>query len=281
MLADIVGYLSCPCCDGALALEHRAVRCPAGHAFDVARQGYVSLLPGGGRWAAGDTSAMVAAREEFLGAGHYAPLTEALAAAATRAATATAGCVIDLGAGPGHHLAAVLDRLPGRPGLALDVSKYAARRAARAHLRAGAVVCDAWHRLPVRTGSAVLVLDVFAPRNGAEIARVLHPDGALVVVAPTDRHLAELVGTLDLITVDPLKRERLDAALGPHLALVHSEVCEFSTTLDHAALTALVQMGPSARHVDRAGLQERIAPWPEPVMVTASIAVSTWCRRTP
>jgi 23S rRNA (guanine745-N1)-methyltransferase len=129
------------------------------------------------------------------------------------------------------------------PGLALDVSKFAARRAARAHSRVGAVVCDVWRRLPVRTGSAALVLDVFAPRNGAEIARVLHPDGTLALVAPTDRHLAELVEVLGLLTVDPRKQEHLDVALGPHLELVRSEVREFSMTLDQAAVTAAAQSG--------------------------------------
>ncbi len=152
------------------------------------------------------------------------------------------------------------------------------RRAARAHSRVGAVVCDTWHRLPVHTGSAALVLDVFAPRNGAEIARVLHRDGALVLVAPTDRHLAELVEVLGLLTVDSRKRERLDAALGPHLKLVRSEVCEFTMTLDHAAVTALVQMGPSARHADPAELHERITNLSGLTTATASVQVSVWRR---
>lgn len=280
MLADVVGCLSCPNCGGGLALAGRVLRCVAGHSFDLARQGYVNLLPGRGMSTPpiGDTSAMVAAREEFLDAGHYVPLTEALVAAAARAAAAAPGCVVDLGAGPGHHLSAVLDRLPGRPGLAVDASRYAARRAARAHPRAGAVVCDAWRRLPVRTGSAALVLDVFAPRNGAEIARVLHPDGTLVVVVPTDRHLAELVGTLALLTVDPAKQERLERTLGSPLQWVRNDELEFPMELDHTAVTALTGMGPSARHADARVLQQRIAALPEPVTVTASVAVSTWCR---
>ena len=60
------------------------------------------------------------------------------------------GCVLDLGAGTGWYLARVLDRLPGRSGLALDLSRHALRRAARAHARIGAVAADAWGPLPVR-----------------------------------------------------------------------------------------------------------------------------------
>ena len=35
----------CPLCGAPLAREDHAVRCPRGHSFDRARQGYVHLLP--------------------------------------------------------------------------------------------------------------------------------------------------------------------------------------------------------------------------------------------
>ena len=79
---------------------------------------------------------------------------------------------LDLGAGTGRQLARVLDALPRRHGIALDVSRPALQRAARAHPRIGAVGCDIWGALPVRSAAAALVLNVFAPRNGDEIARV-------------------------------------------------------------------------------------------------------------
>jgi len=217
---------------------------------------------------------MVAARAAFLAAGHYAPITDALVAAA-RAVT-TPGCVVDVGAGTGHHLAAVLDGMPGREGIALDVSTSAARIAARAHPRAGAVVGDAWRRFPVRDNAAAVVLDVFAPRHGAEIARVLHPHGSLVVVVPTGRHLRELVGPLRLLTVDPEKEQRLDRTLGPHLRCENTVEREFWLRLDRPAVTALVGMGPSVRHADLDALGACIATLPDPLAVTASVAVSTW-----
>ena len=61
---------------------------------------------------------------------------------------APTGPLLDLGAGTGQYLAHVLERLPGEVGLALDVSKYASRRAAKAHPRASAVLADAWQALP-------------------------------------------------------------------------------------------------------------------------------------
>ena len=74
MLDDVVGWLACPQCGAGLTRAGPVLRCPDGHAFDIARQGYVSLLPPGGRAPAGDSAAMVAARAEFLAAGHYGGL---------------------------------------------------------------------------------------------------------------------------------------------------------------------------------------------------------------
>ncbi|WP_042375887.1 putative RNA methyltransferase [Streptacidiphilus melanogenes] len=270
MLHDIVPWLRCPLCRAELTLDQSALRCPARHSFDVARQGYANLLPGGAHTGTGDTAAMVAARVDFLGAGHYAPIADALAAAVP----AGTQRLVDLGAGTGSYLARVLDAVPAAHGLALDISKFALRRAAKAHPRAGAVVCDAWRPLPLRDGVADVVLNVFAPRRGEEIRRVLRPGGLLLVVTPTPRHLAELVRELGLLGVDDRKDERLAKALEPHLAPVGAENHTFTMKLTHTEVATVVGMGPSAWHTDAAALTERIAALPDPVPVTASVTLS-------
>ena len=276
MLADVVEYLRCPHCGAELALGNGALHCAAGHSFDVARQGYVSLLPGAPRAAIGDNAAMVAARERFLGAGHFHPLEAALADAA-RGAPGFA-CVADIGAGTGRQLARVLDVSARRPGLALDVSGYALRRAARAHPRIGAVGCDIWGALPVRSEAAGLVLNVFAPRNGAEMERVMAPGARLVVVTPSPRHLEELAGPLGLLSVDERKPERLEQELGGRLERLSSEELEWVLRLGAGDLEALVMMGPNAFHTDPAELRRRIEGLPEPIEARASVLLTVWRR---
>jgi 23S rRNA (guanine745-N1)-methyltransferase len=281
VLRDVLDLLRCPHCGQALALADGAVACARGHSFDVARQGYVSLLRGDARLGSADTAQMVAAREAFLAAGHFEPLAEALAGEAERALAGGApGCVLDVGAGTGWYLARVLDRLPGRQGLALDLSKHALRRAARAHPRVGAVACDAWRPLPVRDGVAPLVLSVFAPRDGAEIARVLRPRGTLVVVTPTRAHLGRLVSAFCLLTVDARKEERLEAKLEPHLELERRAGLEWPLALGPADVANAVAMGPSARHVAQEVLEAKIAELPQPFEVTASVTISVYRSRT-
>jgi 23S rRNA (guanine745-N1)-methyltransferase len=272
MLADVLPYLRCPVCAGDLTAEERVLRCTSGHAFDVARQGYAGLLTGNASTGTADTAAMVAARAEFLDGGHFAPLAELVAERAAAGAP-DEGCVLDAGAGTGYHLGAVLDRLPGRQGVALDISKHALRRAARAHPRIGALTWDVWRPLPVRTGAVSVLLDVFAPRNAPEFHRVLRPDGILIVVTPAAHHLSELVGPLGLLTVDARKAERVADAVGERFSPSGTRSLELPMRLTHKEVAALVAMGPSAWHTDREALRARISALADPVPVTAAFEV--------
>ncbi|MGY1602546.1 putative RNA methyltransferase [Geodermatophilus sp. SYSU D00815] len=271
-----VGLLACPVCGAGMSATPAGLRCAAGHAFDRARQGHVTLLPPGHRPPSGDSAAMVADRVAFLDSGGYAGVTAALTAAVL--ADGLPETLLDLGGGTGHHLAAVLDRLPGAAGVVLDSSPYAARRAARAHPRAMAVVADTWARLPVRDAALDRVLVVFAPRNGAETARVLRPDGRLVVVTPAADHLAELVAPLGLLRVDPDKGTRTAAALEPHLRPVDAASHREELALGPGAVRTLVGMGPHARHLAPDALAAAVARLPDPVRVTVAVDVTTWAR---
>ncbi|RLP92754.1 23S rRNA methyltransferase [Micromonospora sp. BL4] len=328
----ILDQLRCPVCGEPLAEvtagTTRALRCPRGHSFDIARQGYVNLLAGRAPHA-GDSAEMVAARADFLAAGHYDVISDALAAAAADAAgrlRATAAThprpapsalrsastdatgpeqnwrvevgrakdttedttaevrvepptadveayplVVDAGAGTGRYLGAVLAALPDAVGLALDVSKPALRRAARAHPRAAAALADTWQRLPLADASTSVLLNVFAPRNGAEFHRVLDPAGTLLVVTPAADHLAELVAALDLLRVDPDKADRVTDSLGGHFTAVSSAVHRAELALTRPEVATLVGMGPSAWHTDPAALAARLAALPEPVRVTVAV----------
>jgi 23S rRNA (guanine745-N1)-methyltransferase len=282
MLDDVVRFLRCPYCGGSLSRLARSLRCLDGHSFDIARQGYVSLLQTQIPAAAGDTAAMIRARSEFLGLGHFAPVAAVLGDAAatmagTRATTPAAGnigCVADLGAGTGYYLASVLARLPVHSGLALDISKPALRAAARAHPRIGAIRCDAWRPLPVADAAADLILNVFAPRDVAELRRILRPSGRLLVVTPGPDHLSELIGPLGLLSVDERKDERLANKLGLHFDLVSKREIRRRMVLDRRAAGALAAMGPSAWHAEPDVMADLIARLPEPVQVTLATTVT-------
>ncbi|MBE2315624.1 methyltransferase domain-containing protein [Solirubrobacter sp. CPCC 204708] len=274
--------LRCPVCAGGLRMADRSLVCDQRHTFDVARHGHVTLLRGAPP--TGDDAEMVAARAAVFDAGHYAPLTRALAAAAGetrgggkgRGDAASAGAaaervVLDLGAGTGHHLAGVLDALPGALGIALDTSRPALRHAARAHADIAAIVADVWAPLPLRDDTVDLVLDVFSPRNAAEMARVLRPGGTALVVIPTPEHLAEL-SELHGVHVDPAKVERLERTVGAHLELAGREAVRWTMELDAEDVERVLEMSPAGAH-RREGVTPRAA--------TVSGSVELWTFRSP
>ena len=272
----VLDLLRCPHCAAAFTRDGGVVACASGHRFDLARQGYLNLL-GRRPPTNADTAAMVAARYRFLAGGAYAPI----AAQLTRTVEAAAGgdVVLDVGAGSGYYLASVLSQVGGR-GVALDISPYAARRAAGAHPQIGAVVADAWGRLPIMEQTVDVLLSVFAPRHAGEFARVLRPGGLLVVVAPLPDHLVELRQHLGLLEIEPGKHDRIAETLSRAFTGQPGAESRYELSLGADELADLVAMGPNAFHQAPDELPRRIAALQQPAQVTVAVSVTAW-RRSP
>ncbi|GAB3646814.1 class I SAM-dependent methyltransferase [Glycomyces tarimensis] len=279
MTLPALAALACPNCAQALDQTERRLHCPAGHSFDIAKGGYAPLLAPGANTTTGDTAGQVAAREDFLSSGVYDPLIEATARASR---TDAPGVVVEPGCGTGHYLAAALAADGQREGIGLDTSKYALRRTAKRPLRGGtgerlaAVLADAWKTLPVRTGAAAAVLNVFAPRNPDEIARVLHPEGHLVVLTPQADHLRELVDALALLNVDPAKERRTAEQLAADFTPERTEEVRYPIELERGDALRLVAMGPSARHHEDSALAAAVDRLEAPIRATVSATVTRW-----
>ena len=221
---------------------------------------------------------MVGARAEFLGAGHYLPLANVLVELSKDRA-AGARLVMEAGAGTGYYIARVLDGLPKSLGLAIDLSKYAARRAAKAHGRLNVAVADIWEGLPLKEHSIDLALNVFAPRPAHELFRTLHHNGKLIIAVSTYKHMADLRDSLSLLEVDRNKELRVARALDPFFTQLERRFCRWNMKLNHQQIAYLVGMGPSARHIDPATLAGRIEMLPPTVSVTGAVEVRVYGRR--
>jgi SAM-dependent methyltransferase len=276
-LAAIAERLRCPVCLQPLAPARESLVCPNGHTYDVARQGYVTLHGTAPGPAFGDDAAMVAARAAVQEAGHFDPLGAVVIDEVRTVAGLDAPLVLDVGAGTGHHLAGVLDALPQARGIALDASRYASRRAARAHPRIAAIRTDVWQHVPLDDDTVDLALSVFAPRNGAELARVLRPNGTVIVVTPTPHHLHELA-ELHTIMVDPRKLERLSQQIGPALRPGQIRRISWTMSLTPHEAEAVLRMGPAGMHL-RPELERRLGSLPQPILVTAAVEVRTFRAR--
>lgn len=186
----------CPICAAPLVRGERAYVCSGGHSYDLAREGYVHLLPANKMHskAPGDDKDMAAARSRFLCAGHYAHLRDALCQLAL-AHTPAAPAVLDAGCGEGYYTAGVYTALThaGKaPAMAgVDLSKPSLRWAAKREKQVEFAVASVYH-LPVADASVDLVVNCFSPLALEEFKRVLKPGGVFLYVVPAAEHLWEL-----------------------------------------------------------------------------------------
>jgi 23S rRNA (guanine745-N1)-methyltransferase len=273
-LARVAGLLRCPACLSPLAAAQGSLICERRHTYDVSRHGYVTLLPNARRCPIGDGAAMINARAAIMDAGHFEPLTTALAEKVRSFALPDSAVMLDAGAGTGHHLAGVLAELPEAFGVAVDVSRAASRGAARAHHRIAAVRSDIWREIPLCDRTVDLVISVFAPRNAGELARVLRPGGKVIVATPARDHLQELT-TLHAISVHRTKALRLQHLFAAWPSAERVQRVNWSLQLTHQDVRRILMMGPAAHHL-RPDFLAHLAALSEPVRVTAAVELRTF-----
>ena len=184
----------CPICGGALNRGERCCTCRNGHSFDIAREGYVNLLPANQQHskAPGDDKEMTAARTRFLEGGWYIPLREKLCELIGELAP-DAPDLLDAGCGEGWYTQAMAGAVSAKGGriAGIDLSKPSVKKAAR-RCPAGEFVVGTLYHLPVADGSIDLLVNCFSPLAAEEFARVTRLGGKFLYVVPGPRHLWEL-----------------------------------------------------------------------------------------
>lgn len=248
--------LICPICAAPLTWGDQVVRCANGHSFDRAREGYVNLLLDRVTGQIGDTKEMLRARRRFLEGGHYAPL----ATAVNRTTLAhladhperEAPALLDAGCGEGYYIAALEHELAalGQPHhcYGADVARDAVRLAAKRYPAVAFLVADIWKQLPFAGGSLHALLDIFAPRNATEFARIVAPGGLLLIVIPGPRHLEELRSALDLLGIEQQKEQHIVEQIAGAFSLRRRESLDYQLTLTQEDIVNLITMTPNYRH---------------------------------
>jgi len=269
------GLLRCPICRLDLSAAAGSLVCRNRHSFDLAREGYVNLLSGQRHRpsAGGDTAAQLRYRAAFLDAGYLDAIAAAIAEHIEQGQASVkfgAWRVLDAGCGTGQHLAKLAGALSAPViGLGLDISKHAARHASRRWPKLAFAITDLWREWPVHDEAADLVISIFAPKNFAEIARVLCPGGWLAVTYPGPDHLVELNDHFALMRpyTGAARRyaEMADRLIGRRtLVRLRSRA-----VLDQTAIRAAILMGPNARRISRPALDAA----PASLDVTFDVAV--------
>jgi 23S rRNA (guanine745-N1)-methyltransferase len=186
--------LICPLDKQPLQLNERTWCCDNGHSFDIAKQGYVNLLPVQNKRSKdpGDSKSMVQARREYLNKGYYQPLAQALADTVLAMGSQA---LLDAGCGEGYYLRYLVEQAEQQGTelsvAALDISKWAVQAAAKQDKRLSWMVASN-NAIPLADNSVDTILCVFGFPVEAEFKRVLKPGGRLIMVDPASEHLIEL-----------------------------------------------------------------------------------------
>ncbi|VAX09100.1 Ribosomal RNA large subunit methyltransferase A [hydrothermal vent metagenome] len=192
--------LSCPIDGERLVSQNRQLVCVKGHSFDLARQGYVNLLPVQHKRTKhpGDSKEMVLARSRFLNSGIYAVVADKLAALSYSHLEGKAiSCVLDAGCGEGYYLDYVLNYLKNKDDavdvsfLGLDISKQAIIEAAKRNKQISWLV-GTNRQPPLEPNSVDIILCVFGFQSFEGFNKILKPGGKIILVEPGSEHLIEL-----------------------------------------------------------------------------------------
>lgn len=195
---DCERYFICPTCRGALRLDGTSLRCTNRHTFDIAKQGYVNLMPAA-KQSPFYNKESFANRARILEAGYYDHIRDAVLDAVPSDvdfAGLPGGerpAILDVGCGEGFYARAVRRARPQSDVLAFDISKDSIQQAAREDTS----MAVKWFvgnlaDLPVRDGAIDCILDVFSPINATEFHRVMKDDAIVIKVVPDEHHDEQL-----------------------------------------------------------------------------------------
>ena len=180
----------CPICSKPLSIETKQFKCENSHSFDVAKEGYVNLLPVQFKRSKepGDNKAMVNARRDFLSKKYYEPLIKKITELMNTYAPA-AKKVLDAGCGEGYYTHQ--HKTEKNVVYGIDIAKEAVKKAAKkysnCHFSVGTL-----SKLPFAENEIDWLYSIYAPIIENEFARVLKRNGYLLTVTPAANHLIEL-----------------------------------------------------------------------------------------
>lgn len=243
----------CPLDGQALAAANNALKCPNGHSFDLAKEGYCNLLLVQQKASLdpGDNKEMVEARRRFLATGYFDPIADKLAEF-VKGLGIEKPSVLDAGCGEGYYLARLQESMPEASYSGIDISKWAIKAAAKSHKKIAWAVASS-KQLPFAKNSLDLILCLFGFPFWESFNSVLKRDGYLLLVDPAPEHLWEL-RELIYEKVKATDLSKIDGALAAGFELVREEMLTFDITLDSsAAIHDLLAMTPHGYRINAEG----------------------------
>ena len=239
----------CPICQSPL-IQHQPSKgyyCKNKHHFDLAKEGYLNLLPVQHKKSKepGDSRAMMRSRRNFLETGFYQPLAQAIAATIDKHRSKDSPMnILDMGCGEGYYCRQIEALTIDNKELKLhgiDIAKNAIFAAAKKQPNARFIVASS-KRMPYANAYFDLLTRIYAPSNDAEVERLLKPKGLLLLVTPGPRHLWQIKEFI----YKEVKEHPTEIVLPKGFDQIESQSIRFKILPNQEQRMALLHMTPFA-----------------------------------
>lgn len=241
---------ACPICQENLTLVESSLKCENRHSFDLAKFGYVNLVPQIKQSANYDKENFQN-RQQILEAGFYQAILEVVSDLLSNSKNAKT--ILDIGCGEGFYSRKLQERHPDKTFYAFDISKDSVQIAAKSepNWAVNWFVGDL-ARLPIKDASMDILLDIFSPANYGEFRRVLSKDGILIKVIPTENHLKEIRQKVqDQLTNKDYSNQDIKNHFQEHFTILSNQTASLTKTITAEQLQALLSMTPLLFHIDQ------------------------------
>ncbi|MEJ6476087.1 23S rRNA (guanine(745)-N(1))-methyltransferase [Pseudoalteromonas piscicida] len=252
----MISHYRCPLCKQPLYQGGTSYSCNNNHQFDIAKEGYVNLLPVQNKKSKqpGDNQEMVAARRAFFETDHYHFLRDKLAQLVSEKSPST---LLDLGCGEGFYTREIAKRSQSAKVYGVDIAKPAIRYAAKRYPEVAFSVASI-KEAPFESQFADVIVSIFAPVFAEELARLCQDNGSLFVVSPGEHHLFELKSLI----YDSVKLHKAPETPAG-FELVERTKLQQTHIMDFDCVQHLIMMTPFAwkfkqEHMDRLQKTDRI-----------------------
>ena len=232
--------LCCPLCKKSLLRQENSFSCENHHSFDLARQGYLHLLPVQQKHSLnpGDTKEMLLSRRRFLDGAFYLPIAKSVTNALLQFAPLKP-TVVDVGCGEGYYTAYMKSHCPGHYA-GVDISKDGVRMACSRSREISWLVATA-SSLLFGDGAVDAVTCMFSLLLPEEYGRILKKGGCVVEVTVGSEHLRELK---EIIYDEVFEQHKQPSPCPKGFDEVRREEHRFSVTLANGPLCDLLHMTP-------------------------------------
>ncbi len=192
--------LACPIDGKPIVQTDKQFVCENGHTYDIARQGYVNLLPVHFKRSRqpGDSKAMINARTQFLETDIYQPIADKLnEIVAGQIINDKDVCILDAGCGEGFYFDSLMKFLSDCPSdnnvslIGLDISKDAIIHASKRTKQISWIV-GTNRQPPILDQSVDIIICMFGFISWKGFNKTLKPDGIIILLDPGDEHLKQL-----------------------------------------------------------------------------------------